>query len=63
MEKPHTGRDLRDLLRNLRTEIEKLESLGHYPNPRGKAAQRGIEEVKIQEVVPLAKLTELETKQ
>jgi len=63
MEKPHTVGDLRDLLRNLRTEIEKLESLGHYPNPRGKAAQRRIEEVKIQEVALLAKLAELETKQ
>jgi hypothetical protein len=63
MAKPHTVGELRDLLRNLRREIERLESIGHYPNPRGKATRKRIDEAKIQEVVLLAKLAELETKQ
>ena len=63
MDKPHTVGDLRDVLRNLRTEIEKLESIAHYPNARGKATRKRIDGAKIQELVLLAKLAELETKQ
>ncbi len=62
MDKSHSIGDLRDLLRNLRAEIEKLESIGHYPNPRGKATRKRIDEAKIQELVLLAKLAELEAK-
>jgi hypothetical protein len=59
----HTVAELRDLLRHLRSEIEESESIGWYPNALGKATRKRIDEVKIQELVLLAKLAELETKQ
>jgi hypothetical protein len=59
----HTVAELRDLLRHLRSEIEKFESIGWHPNARGKATRKRIDEVKIQELVLLAKLAQLETKQ
>jgi len=63
MAREHTVRELRDLLRELRREIERLEMIRHYPNTRSNATRQRIREAKTQEVVLLAKLDELETKQ
>jgi hypothetical protein len=59
----HTVAELRDLLRHLRSEIERYESIGWSRNAGGKATRKRIGEVKIQELVLLAKLAQLETKQ
>lgn len=59
----HTVAQLRDLLRHLRSEIERYELIGWSRNAGGKVTRKRIGEVKIKELVLLAKLAQLETKQ
>lgn len=59
---PSVG-DLRDILRCLRDEIERLEYVTQNPNKRAFATRQRVHEAKIQELVLLAKLDELEPKQ
>jgi hypothetical protein len=60
---PNVG-DLREILWRLRDEIEKLEwSMQIDPSKHRFATRQLIGEIKIQEVLLLAKLAELETKQ
>jgi hypothetical protein len=64
MARQHTVGELRHLLETLRSEIERLELNLHLdPSKQGLATRQLIVETKIQEVVLLAKLAELETRQ
>jgi len=59
---PSVG-DLRDILTCLQDEIERLEYLTQNPSKRAFATRQRIHEAKIQELVLLAKLDELEPKE
>jgi hypothetical protein len=59
----HSVAELREILRSLRGQIERLEKDMQYSSKPGFATRQRISEAKLQVIVLLAKLAELDTRQ